>query len=456
MIINNFSAKKVYGYLDFNIDFKDEINFLVGLNGCGKTTALKLVAYLLTPDFSELSQIPFEFCRLKFTLHKNDGDSFIEVRKGDKSIKITSSLFQGELTHKQDDLNDTDESYKLKLETIQKLTKPVLISLDRKFSDFKYQIDDDFQTKKWKIIENGTIKEYQTIDHSQSKDSLSYVRTLIKNEIRGIERKNLIENEKLKDKILLDSFTVVNATDAIKLDDKLTENEIEIKKDLILNAISSLNLRDKNLKNIITATINFFEELKKNATIITNHKYEEKIKKNNVFINAKTEDPEEKAHFNALMFLIANQPQIYRINNLVEFIKKSQQEKLKAYEKIDLFESIVNSFFSQTGKRISIRTGNLKISVNNNDNLDVNSLSSGETQILALFAHMIFNKRLLSRATLMIDEPELSLHLAWQEMFVESLKKANPDLQIVLATHSPAIINGNDNFCVFVNPIKKS
>ncbi|EJL6677351.1 ATP-binding protein, partial [Vibrio cholerae] len=75
----------------------------------------------------------------------------------------------------------------------------------------------------------------------------------------------------------------------------------------------------------------------------------------------------------------------------------------------------------------------------------------GETQIITLFAHILFNRRMVQQAVFMIDEPELSLHLAWQEMFVDSLKAANPELQVILATHSPAIIKGMDEQCVFVN-----
>ena len=40
---------------------------------------------------------------------------------------------------------------------------------------------------------------------------------------------------------------------------------------------------------------------------------------------------------------------------------------------------------------------------------------------------------------MLYDEPELSLHLDWQEKFIESILEINPTIQIILATHAPAI-----------------
>jgi predicted ATP-binding protein involved in virulence len=42
--------------------------------------------------------------------------------------------------------------------------------------------------------------------------------------------------------------------------------------------------------------------------------------------------------------------------------------------------------------------------------------------------------------TVMIDEPELSMHVDWQQVLVASMKKVNPDCQLLLATHSPEVM----------------
>ena len=54
LIFKHFSAVGVFGYLDFDIKFNTDISFLVGGNGSGKTTALKLINALSNPSFKEL------------------------------------------------------------------------------------------------------------------------------------------------------------------------------------------------------------------------------------------------------------------------------------------------------------------------------------------------------------------------------------------------------------------
>ncbi len=49
---------------------------------------------------------------------------------------------------------------------------------------------------------------------------------------------------------------------------------------------------------------------------------------------------------------------------------------------------------------------------------------------------------------IIVDEPELSLHVRWQESFVDAIQKASPRLQIILATHSPSIVLDRIEKCV--------
>ena len=72
MIVKGFEATNVFGYLNFDIQFNKDKNFLVGGNGSGKTTALKLINALITPNFRELLTIPFKECSLSLEV---DGEN---------------------------------------------------------------------------------------------------------------------------------------------------------------------------------------------------------------------------------------------------------------------------------------------------------------------------------------------------------------------------------------------
>ncbi|SFR79633.1 Predicted ATP-binding protein involved in virulence [Agromyces sp. CF514] len=64
------------------------------------------------------------------------------------------------------------------------------------------------------------------------------------------------------------------------------------------------------------------------------------------------------------------------------------------------------------------------------------SLSSGEKQLLQVLLAVLA----VGGSTVMIDEPELSLHVDWQQRLVASMRRINPRAQLLLATHSPEVM----------------
>ena len=76
-------------------------------------------------------------------------------------------------------------------------------------------------------------------------------------------------------------------------------------------------------------------------------------------------------------------------------------------------------------------------------NISLDELSSGEQHLILLIGKLIFN--IDSDTLVLIDEPEISLHPAWQEEFVNILIKIQEinSFSVVIATHAPALINGN-------------
>lgn len=64
------------------------------------------------------------------------------------------------------------------------------------------------------------------------------------------------------------------------------------------------------------------------------------------------------------------------------------------------------------------------------------SLSSGEKQLLQVLLETLAS----GSNTILIDEPELSMHVDWQNRLVRSMQTVNPDCQLLLATHSPEVM----------------
>ena len=68
-------------------------------------------------------------------------------------------------------------------------------------------------------------------------------------------------------------------------------------------------------------------------------------------------------------------------------------------------------------------------------------MSSGERQLIYILLRVALSNGNKSKAAfILMDEPEISLHLDWQEHFIKQLTILNPDAQFIIVTHSPALI----------------
>jgi hypothetical protein len=97
-------------------------------------------------------------------------------------------------------------------------------------------------------------------------------------------------------------------------------------------------------------------------------------------------------------------------------------------------QELVNEFLSE-GKRIEFQEPIIQF-FNNDQPLPLEVLSSGEKQLLRLFLETLA----ASDVPIIIDEPELSMHIDWQRELVSALSTLNPDAQLILATHSPDVM----------------
>lgn len=111
-------------------------------------------------------------------------------------------------------------------------------------------------------------------------------------------------------------------------------------------------------------------------------------------------------------------------------------------DKLDLFTDMINRRFKFKQVVISNEYG-MRVVDNNDKEMKLSKLSSGEKEILVLFYQLLFEVE--DEVMLLVDEPEISLHVAWQRMFAEDLKKivARKNITAIVATHSPQMINGN-------------
>lgn len=94
------------------------------------------------------------------------------------------------------------------------------------------------------------------------------------------------------------------------------------------------------------------------------------------------------------------------------------------------------------------RDAGYQVKTHDGQKLTLGQLSSGEQHELVLLHSLLF--RVTRGALLLIDEPELSLHVTWQTEFLEDLIRIAKQVgfSAVLATHSPYIVGKREDLMV--------
>jgi predicted ATP-binding protein involved in virulence len=111
------------------------------------------------------------------------------------------------------------------------------------------------------------------------------------------------------------------------------------------------------------------------------------------------------------------------------------------YARIDVLKTILNRRFSFKTARVDKNDGLEFFTTDNGAMLSPEHLSSGEQHEVVLLYQLLF--RVKPQSLILIDEPELSLHIAWQEQFLEDLAHITSisSFDVLVATHSPQIIS---------------
>lgn len=130
-------------------------------------------------------------------------------------------------------------------------------------------------------------------------------------------------------------------------------------------------------------------------------------------------------------------------NRIIELLSSGDPDgQLKAAEVSypkRRFQDLADELFADTGKKI-IRSKNEIMFEQDGDELLPYKLSSGEKQLLVILLTVLVQDK--QPCVLLMDEPEVSLHIEWQQRIIEIIREMNPYAQLILTTHSPAMVMG--------------
>lgn len=123
-----------------------------------------------------------------------------------------------------------------------------------------------------------------------------------------------------------------------------------------------------------------------------------------------------------------------KTRRIIDLSLKAKNKTQEIYSQIDIFLRIIKDFISD--KEFDFEGGKLVIRTTDGP-ISHERLSSGEKQLIILMIEALLQGR--QPHIFLADEPELSLHIAWQRMVIPAVMEINPNAQIIAATHSPEI-----------------
>ncbi len=117
--------------------------------------------------------------------------------------------------------------------------------------------------------------------------------------------------------------------------------------------------------------------------------------------------------------------------------KNPKKEITKIREPQNDFLAIIDGCFAETNKKINREKNEISFLVDDTE-ITAYQLSSGEKQLLIILLKTLIQDN--KQSILFLDEPEISLHIDWQKQLIGFIRQLNPNVQIIMATHSPAMI----------------
>jgi predicted ATP-binding protein involved in virulence len=404
---------------NYEIELKDRVTILTGPNGYGKTTILRMIDALAKNDKFLFFRKVFKKIIFKFS----DGASFEILKEKNSSFTIK----RNDLPH---------ENLYIDLEFLAEEIRQTRKDEGKPLSPS----DESFL---WQSIrhpkQQGSSPNHGEINKSIINILASFPMTHLVND----QRLNISENgtSNLTIEILYKDAGI--AKNIIERIEKHSEQMIEY----IGQEMETYEELEQELNR------SFPKRLLMASNGITEESYKEKYEKLNILQH-------RLVNFD-LPKLIDDTPSAYNkedAKTLFAYLEDTEK-KLKSFDKLlqrlELFTTILNDR-RLLFKNIHVnKEKGFSFILDNGGTLPLRDLSSGEKHEVILLFELLFKTE--PGTLVLIDEPEMSLHVAWQKEFLDDITQIAElqDIQVILATHSPQIINGRWDLTVDLEEITR-
>ncbi len=419
--IDTVSITGVWGIQTFDLKLNSDITIFIGQNGTGKTTLMNLLQAALSVDVFLFSTLDFD----EITIHLKKGRSQrkLKIRRIYSESMYDFAEYQissGKKRRIPLVLNDPD--YRGRVHPKHRRNMGLLCEQLAEIVDISWlsvyrdNIEDNENYHRRKAVflnpvdqrlENLVIKlkNYQLRLESEANTFAS--------EFQASVLLSLLYDQKF------DTFDLFRDTD----------NDFDSLKDELIEAYKLLGVLDSKAKKSINKHI---EQIKSAITTCR-----------------EKSDNGENYNVNEVLPISLYKRTLHIARESSDNISK----KNNLFKLINLYEGILGSFFKD--KQISLdsqeREG-FKI-LKDNRPIKLRDLSSGEKQLFIILTEALLQEK--ANTVFFADEPELSLHIEWQQLLLSSIGSLNPNAQIIVATHSPEIAGSSPASIIRMSEVLK-
>jgi predicted ATP-binding protein involved in virulence len=427
--IKHLKAIGIHGRFDIDLSFQDGINIIHGSNGTGKTTLLHILANAVNQDFRRFGYLKFE--KLIITL---DDDIAIEISQdllSDSPPETVTKVLINDIElesytyseliqqEKEEEVNSINERYYL-----QSSKKKSAIDLRLAyFPAFRTMIE------AWATLDETDIRymsrripNFRRVLKSSAR-STELARILFGKFVPRLEYPSPIEIEEHIKSELIEAQLKIASLDRSLLSDSF------VKTFKAIFQSSEIAINHEDSQEIISEIEKISERLQL-SPFPTNHDSSLDVYKQlkEEFTSFQTDNESDPIIAKKVLSVYRNS------------LQQRLDEQTNAYSSIETYLKSVNQFLERKKLKISKsgrRRPELGVQIGDEESISrLQILSSGERQVLGLIyaaSHMT------SGRVVLIDEPEISLHIDWQRKLLPEMLKQLGKKQLIICTHSPVM-----------------